>query len=96
MDGALRINGRLAYTSNISESRTLDIETGDDDSLQNDYYVLSATKDISEFNTYVFLAGAEYRLTSKQSLVFDSNFTTVSGGSGLNDRLVQLRYIYRF
>ncbi len=96
MDGALRVNGRLAYTSNTSESRTLDIVSGDDDSLQNDYYVLSPAKDITEFNTYVLLAGAEYRLTSKQSLIFDSNFTTVSGGSGLNDRLVQLRYIYRF
>lgn len=96
LDGALRINGRLAYTTNSSESRTLDIVTGDDDSLQNDYYELSPTTDISEFDTYVLLAGAEYRLSRNQSLVFDSNFTSVSGGSGLNDRLVQLRYIYRF
>jgi len=96
MDGKLRVNGRLAYTTNISESRTLEILNSEDNTLQNDYYVLSDTKDVSEFNTYVLLVGAEYKIARNQSLVFDSNFTTVSGGSGLNDRLVQLRYIYRF
>ncbi len=96
MDGDLRVNGRLAFTSNISESRSLEIANSDDTSLLNDYYILSQTLNKSEFNTYVFLAGAEYRLGTNQSLVFDSNFTSVSGGSGLNDRLVQLRYVYRF
>lgn len=96
MDGNLRLNARLAYTSNTSESRTLEIQNTEDESILNDYYTLSATKQVSEFNTYVLLAGAEYNLGRNQSLVFDSNFTAVSGDSGLNDRLVQLRYIYRF
>lgn len=96
MNGDLRINGRVAFTSNVSESRTLEIQNTEDDSLLNDYYALSAEQEVSEFNTYVFLAGAEYKLSRNQSLVFDSNFTSVSGGNGLNDRLVQLRYIYRF
>jgi hypothetical protein len=95
-DGALRINGRIAFTSNTSKSRTLQIENSEDESFLNDYYSLSATQNISEFNTYVFLAGAEYKLGDNHSLVFDSNFTNVSGSNGLNDRLVQLRYIYRF
>lgn len=95
-DGALRINGRVAFTSNTSKSRTLEIENSEDESFLNDYYSLSTTRDLSEFNTYVFLAGAEYELAENHSLVFDSNFTNVSGSNGLNDRLVQLRYIYRF
>lgn len=95
-DGALRINGRVAYTSNTSKSRTLDIENTEDESFLNDYYSLSANRNVSEFNTYVFLAGAEYKLGEKHSLIFDSNFTNVSGSNGLNDRLMQLRYIYRF
>lgn len=95
-DGALRINGRVAFTSNTSKSRTLEIQNSQDESFLNDYYSLSATRNLSEFNTYVFLAGAEYKLGKNHSLVFDSNFTNVSGSNGLNDRLAQLRYIYRF
>lgn len=95
-DGDLRINGRLALTSNVSESRSLEILNAEDESLLNDYYGLSALTERSEFNTYVILAGAEYRFSRNQSLVLDSNFTSVSGGNGLNDRLVQLRYVYRF
>ena len=74
----------------------LEIVTEGDDSLRNDYYILSPTKETSSFNTYVLLAGLEYRMTKNQSINFDSNFTSVSGGNGLNDRLIQLRYIYRF
>jgi hypothetical protein len=95
-DGALRINGRVAFTSNTSKSRTLEIQNSQDESFLNDYYSLSATRNLSEFNTYVFLAGAEYKLGKNHYLVFDSNFTNVSGSNGLNDRLAQLRYIYRF
>lgn len=96
LNGALKINGRVAYTSNVSDSRRLEIVTEGDDSLRNDYYILSPTKETSSFNTYVLLAGLEYRMTKNQSINFDSNFTSVSGGNGLNDRLIQLRYIYRF
>jgi hypothetical protein len=95
-NGALKINGRVAYTSNVSDSRKLEIVTEGDDSLRNDYYILSPTKETSAFNTYVLLAGLQYRMTKNQSINFDSNFTSVSGGNGLNDRLIQLRYIYRF
>ena len=96
LNGALKINGRVAYTSNVSDSRRLEIVTEGDDSLRNDYYILSPIKETSSFNTYVLLAGLEYRMTKNQSINFDSNFTSVSGGNGLNDRLIQLKYLYRF
>jgi hypothetical protein len=96
MDGKLSLNGRLAFTSNISRRRTLRVEDGGDSNFLNDYYVLSNFRDRSTFGTYVLLAGAEYRLDRNHSFIFDSNFTNVSGENSLNDRIVQLRYVYRF
>lgn len=96
LDGKLSVNGRLAFTSNTSESRILLVQNGDDDSYLNDYYSLSDETSISEFNTFVFIAGAEYKLAENHSLVFNTNLTNVSGENSLNDRIVQLRYIYNF
>lgn len=111
MDGRLNINGRLAFTSNTSKTRRLDVvdqhyvEQRDvlmisdptlDDNYLNDYYELSTDQERSKFNTFVLIAGAEYKLAEQHSLVFSSNFTNVSGRNSLNDRVVQLRYIYRF
>ncbi len=96
LDGKLTLTSRLAFTSNRSKTRTLSIENGEDSNFFNDYYVLSDTRNISNFGTYVLLAGAEYRLDNNHSFLFDSNFTNVSGANSINDRVVQLRYIYRF
>ena len=96
MDGKLNVNGRFAFTSNTSTSRMLQVQNTEDDSYLNDYYVLSDTETVSEFSTFVMLAGAEYKLAENHSLVFSSNLTNVSGNNALNDRIVQLRYIYRF
>ena len=96
MEGKLSLTSRLAFTSNTSVSRTLEINNANDSNFYNDYYVLSSTSTRSEFGTYVFLAGAEYKITNNHSLIFDSNFTNVSGVNSLNDRTVQLRYIFRF
>lgn len=95
-DGKLNVNGRLAYTSNTSKQRKLELRNTEDNSFLNDYYTLGSNQTTSEFSTYVFLAGAEYKLNTKHSFVFTSNFTNVSGQNSLNDRIVQLRYIYRF
>ncbi|MBO6522691.1 MAG: hypothetical protein JJ971_02605 [Balneolaceae bacterium] len=96
MDGKLALNSRLAFTSNRSRTRTLSIENGEDSNFFNDYYVLSDERNSSNFGTYVLIAGAEYRLDNNHSFLFDSNFTNVSGANSINDRVVQLRYIYRF
>jgi hypothetical protein len=96
MDGRLNVNGRFAFTSNSSTSRVLEIRNAENNSFLDDYYELSPTSVLNEFSTFVMLAGAEYKLAEKHSLVFNSNFTNVSGNNALNDRVVQLRYIYRF
>lgn len=96
LDGKLSLNGRLAFTSNISRTKTLQVEDGGDNEFLNDYYVLSPTATRSKFGTYVLLTGAEYRLDQNHSFIFDSNFTNVTGENSLNDRIVQLRYVYRF
>lgn len=96
LDGKLALNSRLAFTSNKSKTRTLSVANGEDANFLNDYYVLSDTQNSSTFGTYVFIAGAEYKLDNNHSFLFDSNFTNVSGNNSINDRVVQLRYIYRF
>ncbi len=96
LDGKLTLNSRLAITSNRSRTRFLSLANSDDSDFFNDYYVLSDERTSSSFGTYVFIAGAEYRLDNNHSFLFDSNFTNVSGASSFNDRVVQLRYIYRF
>ncbi|MCG8374241.1 MAG: hypothetical protein MI700_11930 [Balneolales bacterium] len=96
LDGKLNINGRLAFTSNTSTSRVLEVLNNEDDSFLNDYYVLSNERTTNDFATVVLLAGAEYTLAENHSLIFDSNFTNVTGSNSINDRVVQLRYIYRF
>lgn len=96
LDGSLIVNGRVAFTSNTSKSRTLEIQNSDDDDFLNDYYTLSANTTTSDFGTYVLLASAEYKIDNNHSFLFDSNFTNVSGANTFNDRVVQLRYIFRF
>ncbi len=96
LDGKLTLNSRLAITSNRSKTRFLSLANSEDTDFFNDYYVLSDERTTSNFGTYVFIAGAEYRLDNNHSFLFDSNFTNVSGASNFNDRVVQLRYIYRF
>ena len=96
LEGKLSVSSRLAFTSNTSTSRTLEVQNSTDSDFYNDYYVLSENSTTSKFGTYVFIAGSEYKITDRHSLVFDSNFTNVSGANSLNDRTVQLRYIYRF
>ncbi|MTI88612.1 MAG: hypothetical protein FH748_11645 [Balneolaceae bacterium] len=96
MDDKLSINGRIAVTSNETTARALDIVGDEDDSPYNDYYVLGNTPTENDFSTFVLQAGAEYRLNEMHSLIFDANFTNVSGSGNANDRLMQLRYIVRF
>lgn len=96
LDGKLTLTGRIAVTNNTSKTRNLLVQNGEDTNFFNDYYVLSDERTLTSFGTYVLLAGAEYRIDRKHSLLFDSNFTNVSGASAFNDRVAQLRYIYRF
>lgn len=109
-DGKLNFNGRLAFTSNVTRSRQLQFvdqqyldelnagvaDPGLDDNFLNDFYRLSDTRTRRTFSTYVLIAGAEYRFNQSHSLIFDSNVTNVSGVNTLNDRVMQLRYLYRF
>lgn len=96
LDGKLSLTSRVAFTSNKSVTRNLEIVNGEDANFLNDYYELSDMVNTNSFGTYVLLASAEYRLTNKHSFLFDSNFTNVSGTNSINDRVVQLRYTYRF
>lgn len=96
LDNKLNLNGRLAFTSNETASRPVEIAGDEDDEPLNDYFILGAGRQQSDFGTYVLQAGARYDFDSNHSLLFESSFTNVSGSAQENDRLVQLRYIYRF
>ncbi|MEX0845954.1 MAG: hypothetical protein WD022_11775 [Balneolaceae bacterium] len=104
LDNKLSVNARLAFTQNESLSRTLNVVDNPNSDELNDnprdnYYVLSDDPaDITEnnFKTYVFQTGARYNIDDHHSLIFDANMTNVGGANTANDRIVQLRYVYRF
>jgi hypothetical protein len=104
LENKLILNGRLAFTKNESTSRALKVVDNPNtdelnDNPQDNYYVLSDDPSgisTNNFNTYVLQSGARYNFDDHHSLVFDANFTNVGGANNANDRIVQLRYVYRF
>ncbi len=98
LDRKLNLNGRLAITSNTSTTRNLIVEPsvdGDNDP-SNDYFVLSDTRNTSDFGTFVIQAGAQYDINNYHSFIFDANFTNVTGAGNSNDSIVSLRYLFNF
>lgn len=97
MDGRLSVDGRLAITGNKSSSRPLLItDLSGTESNRDDYYVLSEDVTKNRFQTYVLQTGARFNIDNYHSLIFDANLTNVSGAGRANDRIVQLRYVFRF
>lgn len=97
MDGRLSVDGRLAITGNKSSSRPLLItDLSGTESNRDDYYVLSDDVTKNRFQTYVLQTGARFNIDNYHSLIFDANLTNVSGAGRANDRIVQLRYVFRF
>lgn len=104
LENKLFISGRLAITQNESTSRALKVVDSPNwdvlnDNPQDNYYVLSddpANISTNNFNTFVIQSGARYNFDDQHSLIFDANLTNVGGANRANDRIVQLRYMYRF
>ncbi|MEX0608405.1 MAG: hypothetical protein WD016_03775 [Balneolaceae bacterium] len=96
MDNQLSLNGRFAITSNKTSSRIVAIEDNGDTNSLNNYYFLGDEIANPSFATYALQAGAEYTLNEYHALIFDANLTNVSGQNRANDRIVQLRYVFRF
>ncbi|MDR9418122.1 hypothetical protein [Gracilimonas sp.] len=97
LENALVVNGRVAVTNNSVSSRPLQIMDYDDpDTPRDDYYVLGEVGEEIDYQTYVLQASARYNIDDYHALVFDANFTNVSGGNRANDRIVQLRYVFSF
>lgn len=97
LDNRLSVNGRLAVTGNNIASRQLLIRDYNDPSTpKDDYYVLGNNVSENNFKTYVLQAGAQFDIDENQGLIFDANLTNVTGRGNANDRIVQLRYVFRF
>ncbi|MFD2530910.1 hypothetical protein [Gracilimonas halophila] len=95
--GSLLEFENLAVTGNKSTSRPLLItDLSGTESNRDDYYVLSNNVTENNFQTYVMQTGARFNIDNYHSLVFDANLTNVSGSGRANDRIVQLRYVFRF
>ncbi|MDZ7808694.1 MAG: hypothetical protein U5K71_16525 [Gracilimonas sp.] len=91
------LNGRLAFTNNKVNSKTLEInENGTSEDPKDDYYEFGSFTDSDNFQTYVLQLGARYDFDQFHALLFDANLTNVSGGDRANDRIIQLRYLFRF
>jgi hypothetical protein len=97
MDDRLSVNGRLAITGNTIKSRELLVRDYSDPATQrDDYYELAPDVVKNKFQTYIIQAGARFNIDDYHALIFDANLTNVSGGGRANDRIVQLRYVFRF
>ena len=97
LENRLSVNGRLAITGNNISNRPLLVEDyNDPTTIRDDYYVLGNTVDENNFQTYVLQAGAQFDIDENHGLIFDANLTNVSGRNNANDRIVQLRYVFRF
>ena len=98
MDGKLRLTGRLAATNNKTTILPLRINTNGTDTAVDDFFEpdnpLSQRE--TEFSTFVLRTGLQYDINQYNALLFDANFTNVSGDNISNDRIVQLRYIFKF
>lgn len=101
MDNRFSVNGRLAFTSNNTLYREILIRDDPNSTQLNenpsdDYYVLSGQASQNTFQTYVIQAGAQFDIDEHHAVLFDANLTNVSGSGRANDRIVQLRYVFRF
>ena len=97
MESRLSLDGRLAVTGNQSTFRPLLItDLSDTESSRDDYYMPSNDESENNFKTYVLQAAARFNIDDNQALIFDANLTNVSGSGRANDRIVQLRYVFRF
>ncbi len=101
MDNRFSVNGRLAFTSNNTLYREILIRDDPNSAQLNenprdDYYVLSGQASENTFQTYVIQAGAQFDIDEHHAVLFDANLTNVSGSGRANDRIVQLRYVFRF
>ncbi|MEX0724207.1 MAG: hypothetical protein WD053_10025 [Gracilimonas sp.] len=97
MESRLSLDGRLAITGNRSTFRPLLVtDMSDTETSRDDYYMLSNDESENNFKTYVLQAAARFDIDDNQALIFDANLTNVSGSGRANDRIVQLRYVFRF
>ena len=97
MENQLSLNGRLAFTNNKVRSRDLEInENGTTEDPKDDYYEFGSVTETNAFQTYVVQLGVRYDFDQYHAVLFDANLTNISGGSQANDRIIQLRYLFRF
>lgn len=98
LENKLNINARLALTNNNTKVKALVVDpiSQADPNRANHYYVLSDVPIENQYSTYVIQAGAQYNLNGYHSFLVDANLTNVSGVGSTNDRIVQLRYIFKF
>jgi hypothetical protein len=97
MENKFSLNGRLAFTNNKVRSKNLEInENGTADDPKDDYYEFGSVTDSNTFQTYVIQIGGRYDFDEYHAILLDANLTNVSGGNQANDRIIQLRYLFRF
>ena len=95
-DARFSLNTRVAYSDNFSQSRTIEVEAGDEENPLDDYFILSEELITNKYQTYAFVGGFELKITDQHSLRFDSNLISISNLDGFGDRYAQLKYLYRF
>ena len=94
-DARFSLNTRVAYSDNFSQSRTIEVEAGDEENLLDDYFILSEELITNKYQTYAFVGGFELKITDQHSLRFDSNLIGKQF-RWVGDRYAQLKYLYRF
>ncbi len=98
LENKLNVNARLALTKNNTKVKTLIVDptSQEDPNRAKHYYILTGAPIENQYSTYVIQAGAQYNLNDYHSFLVDANLTNVSGVGNTNDRIIQLRYIFKF
>ncbi|MEX1011038.1 MAG: hypothetical protein WDZ29_03160 [Balneolaceae bacterium] len=104
MENKLTLNGELAFTRNRFSSLSLVVNDNNNPDFTGDnYYVPADESERSRRHTNAFIirVNAQYDFTTNHALLASANLTNVSDplgnlGAMPNDRILHLRYIFRF
>lgn len=104
LEDKLNVNTTIAFTSNHSESSSLEInENGTPGHPVDDYYEpVSANSEVSvsESHSYIINAGGRYTFNNRHSVRFSFRYSnvrsTIASRALPNDHLLQARYIFNF
>lgn len=104
LENRLSLNSDISFARNTFTSTRLTVDDNKNpDSFFDNRFVAAADEDPERrsTNAYIFRIGATYTISASHSLIATANYSSIknrlsSPGNFSDDRILQLRYIFRF